>query len=219
MVKLSSDFCWRMEDILDLYAEPPDPRRPLLCFDELAVGLVSEVTEPLPPVAGQPQRYDYEYKREGAASVLMVFDPHRGWRHAWVCSRRTKREFAAVMRALVEEYYPEAEVLRVVLDNLNTHTPGAFYATFEPERAGRLRRRLEFHYTPKHASWLNMIEIEFSVLSRSCLDRRLGSQEALAAEIAAWEAARNAAKATVEWRFGVAEARAKLRRFYDTASA
>jgi hypothetical protein len=217
-VKLTTDFCWRMETILDLYAEPPDPRRPLLCFDELAVSLVGDKVEPLPLEPGRPLRYDYEYRRGGKANVLMVFDPHRCWRKAFIYRQRTRLEFAAVMRAVVEEHYPEAEQLQVVLDNLNTHHAGSFYAAYDPETAAGLRRKIAFHYTPNHASWLNMIEIEFSVLRRQGLRPRLGSLEVLREQVAVWEAERNAAGATVEWRFGVAEARVKLKRFYDMVS-
>jgi hypothetical protein len=203
-----------MEDILDLYEEPPDPKRPKVCFDELPYQLVAETRQPVPSRPGRPARYDYEYRRNGTANLFLRFDPDRGWRHVSVTARRTKRDCAAEMRALVEEDYPAADVIRLVTDNLNTHTPAALYEAFPPAEARRLAKKLEFHHTPKHGSWLNQAEIEFSVLSGQCLDRRLGDRATLEREVAAWEAERNQARAMVDWRFTSTAARTKLHRVY-----
>jgi hypothetical protein len=203
-----------MEDVLDLYAAPADPRRPLVCFDELPYQLVSETRTPRPARPGRAARYDYEYKREGTANLFLHVAPHLGWRHVEVTERRTAQDFAHQLKALVDEHFPAAEVIRLVSDNLNTHTPAALYAAFPPAEARRLARKLEFHHTPPHGSWLNMAEIELSVLSAQCLDRRLGDRQTLAAEAAAWERRRNAARATITWRFTTADARVKLHRVY-----
>jgi len=212
---VTADFVWRMEDILDLYAEPYDPRRPVVCFDERPYQLRKDEQDPLPMKPGRPRREDYEYEREGRCNLFLTFQPLTGWRHVEVTERRTSKDFAWQMKWLVDEVFPEAEVIRVVLDNLNTHTPAALYQTFPPEEARRLTRKLEFHYTPKHGSWLNMVEIEFSVLARQCLNRRLPDTESVRREVAAWEEARNAARATVEWRFTTTDARLKLHRLYS----
>jgi transposase len=211
---VGADFVWRMEDVLDLYARPYDARRPVLCFDEQPYQLVEEVRTPLPRAPGRPERVDYEYRRRGTANLFLLFEPLAGWRHVEVTERRTSAEFAQQMRALVDVHYPEAERIAVVLDNLSTHSPAALYQAFPPEEARRLLQRLEFHYTPKHGSWLNMAELEFSVLGRQCLGRRIPDRETLQREITAWEAARNVAQATVQWRFTVAAARTKLHRLY-----
>jgi DDE superfamily endonuclease len=203
-----------MEDVLDLYAEPDDPQYPLVCFDESPYQLVSEVRQPLPSVPGRPVRYDYEYRREGTCNLFMCFEPLRGWRHVKVTDRRTAQDFAHCMKDLVDIHFPTAAVVSVVLDDLNTHTPAALYATFPPAEAWRILRKLDFHYTPKHGSWLNMAEIEFAVVATQCLDRRLGNQEMVRREIAAWEARRNRAKATVDWRFTTTKARRKLKHIY-----
>lgn len=203
-----------MEDVLDLYAAPDDPQRPLVCFDELPYQLVSETRRPQPARPGRAARYDYEYKREGTANLFMHVAPHLGWRHVAVTERRTSRDFAHQMRALVDEHFPAAEVIRLVSDNLNTHTVAALYEAFAPAEARRIARRLEFHHSPKHGSWLNMAEIELSVLSGQCLDRRLGDRQTLRDEVAAWERRRNAARAAITWRFTTAEARVKLHRVY-----
>jgi hypothetical protein len=203
-----------MEDVLDLYAEPHDPRYPVVCFDEKLYQLVSEVREPLPVGPGQPARYDYEYRREGTCNLFMCFEPLQGWRHVQVTDRRTAQDFACCMRELVDVHFPQATVLRVVLDNLNTHTPAALYATFPPGEARRVLRKLDFHYTPKHGSWLNMAEIELAAVSTQCLNRRLGDQETVRRAMAAWESRRNAAKATVDWHFTTAKARRKLKHIY-----
>jgi hypothetical protein len=211
---VSAEFVWRREDILDLYAEPYDSQYPLVCFDESPYQLVSEVCQPLPVRPGQPQRYDYEYRREGTCNLFMFFEPLQGWRHVKVTDRRTAQDFADCMKDLVDTQFPQATVISVVLDNLNTHTPAALYATFPPAEACRILRKLDFHYTPKHGSWLNMAEIEFAVVSTQCLDRRVGDQETVRREIAAWETRRNAHKATADWRFTTAKARRKLKCLY-----
>jgi hypothetical protein len=203
-----------MEDILDLYAEPYDPRYPLVCFDESPYQLLSEVRQPLPVAPGQPVRYDYEYRREGTCNLFMCFEPLQGWRHVKVTDRRTAQDFAQCMQDLVDVHFPQAVVISVVLDNLNTHTPAALYATFPPAEACRILRKLDFHYTPKHGSWLNMAEIEFAVVSTQCLDRRLADQEKVRRAVAAWQTQRNAAKASVEWRFTTVKARRKLKHIY-----
>jgi DDE superfamily endonuclease len=213
---VGAEFVWRMEDVLDLYAEPPDPRRPRVCFDERPYQVVGEARTPRPAAPGRPARYDYEYQRNGTANLFVHFCPDTGWRHVAVTERRAKPDFAHQMRALVEEHFPDAEAIRVVLDNLNTHTPAALYEAFPPAEARRLAAKLEFHYTPKHGSWLNMAELEISVLSRQCLERRLGDLPTLRREVAAWEAPRNAARATVHWRFTATDARTKLHRLYPS---
>lgn len=211
---MSWAFVAAMEEVLDLYQEPYDPARPVVCFDERPYQLVSETRTPVPAVPGRPQRYDYEYRREGTVNLFIAFQPLAGWRHVEVTERRTARDFAEQMRALVDVGFPEAERIRVVLDNLNTHGPASLYKRFEPAEARRILRKLEFHYTPKHGSWLNMCEIELSVLERQCLDRRIPDRHTLAHEIAPWEGERNRAKATVQWRFTVDHARTKLHRLY-----
>jgi DDE superfamily endonuclease len=211
---VSAEFVWRMEDILDLYAEPYDARFPLVCFDERLYQWVSEVRQPLPVAPGHPLRYDYESRREGTCNLFMGFEPLGGWRHVEVTDRRTAQDFAHCMRDLVDVHFPKATVVSVVLDNLNTHTPAALYATFAPAEACRILRKLDFHYTPKHGSWLNMAEIELAVLSTQCLDQRLGDPATVRRAIAAWETRRNAAKATVNWQFTTAKARRKLKRLY-----
>jgi hypothetical protein len=203
-----------MEDGLDLYAEPYDPRRPVVCFDERPYQLVADVQAPLPMEPGRPQRVDDAYERQGCCNLLLIVHPLTGWREVHVTERRTSDDVAQQMKWLVDEAFPEAEVIRVVLDNLNTHTPAAWYQAFPPEEARRLTRKVEFHSTPKHASWLNMAEIEFSILARQCLDRRLPDRERVRQEIKALVKARNAARATVEWRFTTAHARLKFHRFY-----
>lgn len=205
-----------MEDVLELYAEPYDPQHPVVCFDERPCQLVSEVRTPVPARPGRPRRYDYEYRREGTANLFLHFEPLGGWRHVEVTERRTAHDFAREMQALVDVYFPRAERIRVVLDNLNTHTPWALYQAFGPAEARRLILKLDFHYTPKHGSWLNMAEIELSILSRQCLDRRIPSPNALRREIKPWETDRNHKKAKVDWRFTVNDARITLNRLYSS---
>jgi hypothetical protein len=213
---VTGEFVARMEDVLELYAEPLDPSRPVVCMDELSKELHGQVADPIAAAPGQPAKEDYEYKRQGTANVFVLLCPLLGWRHLEVTARRGYHEFAHLMKALVDVYFPSAAVVRVVLDNLNTHVLGALYETFGPEEARRIARRLEFHYTPKHGSWLNMAEMEFSVLGRQCLDRRIGSAEELAREIATWEAERNKAQAKIQWTFRVADAREKLHWIYPS---
>ncbi len=203
-----------MEDVLELYAEPYDPARPVVCFDEASEELRGDVAEPLPPAPGSPARQDYEYTRHGTANLFVIVEPQAGRRHITVTERRTAPDFAAQMTYLCDEMYPEAEVIRVVLDNLNTHTLGSLFAAYTPDEAWRLARRLEFHHTPKHASWLNMAACELSVLSRQCLGRRLPSKEAVIAEVGPWEAERNRAGVRLVWSFRVADARRKLAHLY-----
>jgi hypothetical protein len=203
-----------MEDVLELYAEPHDPARPVVCFDEASKELRGEVAPPVPPAPGSPTKHDYEDTRHGTANLFVIVEPLAGKRHVTVTERRTAADFAAQMKYLCDELDPEADVIRVVLENLNTHTLGSLFAAFAPEEAWRLARRLEFHFTPKHASWLNMAECELSVLARQCLDRRLASREAVAAEIAPWEAERNRAGVRLVWSFRVADARRKLAHLY-----
>jgi hypothetical protein len=205
-----------MEDVLELYAEPRDEARPVVCMDELSKQLHGQVAEPVPPQPGQSAKEDYEYKRNGTANVFVLLCPLLGWRHLEVTARRGYQEFAQVMKALVDVYFPQAAVIRVVLDNLNTHVLGALYEAFPAAEARRIARRLEFHYTPKHGSWLNMAEMEFSVLGRQCLDRRLATAAELAAEILAWEQARNEAQTKIDWTFRVADARKKLHWIYPS---
>lgn len=207
-----------MEDVLDLYAQPYDPKRPLVCFDEKIVQLIIEKRCPLPAKPGQPTRYDYEYQRNGTRNLFVFFQPLAGRRHVLVTERRTKIDYAYAMRYLVDEFFPEADAVVVVQDNLNTHTPASLYEAFEPAEAKRILDRLEFHYTPKHGSWLNMVEIEIGVLSEQCLDDRIPDEDTLRCEIAAWEAARNEQQATVNWRFGTPEARVRLKRLYPNTS-
>jgi transposase len=204
----------RMEDVLDLYAEAADPKRPAVCFDESPTQLIGEVRQPIPAEPGQPERYDCEYKRNGTVNLFVFLDVHRPWRRVKVTEQRTARDFAECMRELVDVHYPQAERVRVVLDNLSTHSPGALYETFPACEAHRVLRRLEFHFTPKHASWLNMVEIEIGVLRGQCLDRRIGERELLTSEIAAWEQQRNAERARIKWMFTTERARAKLARAY-----
>ena len=214
MASVGADFVWRMEDVLDLYAEPYAADRPVICFDELPFQLLAETRAPHPAAPGRPARVDYEYRRKGTANLFLCFEPLAGWRHVDVTDHRTNQDFAQQMRALVDVHYPEAPVIAVVLDNLSTHSPAALYQTFPPAEARRLVERLEFHYTPKHGSWLNMAELEFAILSRQCLHRRLPDQRTLREQIAAWQTDRNNRRATAHWRFTTAQARTKLHRLY-----
>ena len=203
-----------MEDVLDLYAEPYDPDRPVVCFDETSTQLLADTRPPIPVQPGQPRRQDYEYRRAGTRNIFLTCEPLAGWRHVAITERRTMEDFAHQMRWLVDEAYPDAPVVRVVLDNLNTHRMASLYETFPAAEARRIVRRLEFHHTPKHASWLNMAEIEFSVLTRACLQGRNPDETALQRAINAYEVQRNASKATINWRFNTQDARTKLHRLY-----
>lgn len=205
-----------MEDVLEVYTRPYDPRFPQVCLDEATKQLVSETRLPLPARPGQPARFDYEYERKGVASLFLACEPLRGWRHVWVGERRTRLDWAHVVKDLVDVYYPDAEKIILVEDNLNTHTPGSLYEAFPPAEAKRLTDKLELHYTPKHASWLNVAEIELSALSRQCLDQRLEALAAVQDEVSAWEARRNARRMPVDWRFTTADARIKLKHLYPS---
>ena len=203
-----------MEDVLNVYTRPYDSQRPQVCMDETSKQLLAETQEPLPMTPAHPERYDYEYDRDGVANLFMFMEPLAGKRYVKVTEHRTKKDWAQAMRELSDIHYPQAEMIVVVLDNLNTHTPAAFYEAFEPDEARRLIHRFEFHYTPKHGSWLNIAEIELSVLARQCLNTRIPNQAQLSTEVAAWEAERNASVVKVHWRFTTAEARIKLAHLY-----
>lgn len=205
-----------MEAVLDLYEEPYDPLLPVVCFDERPCQLLAEVREPQPVGRGRPERRDHEYERRGTAHVSMAFEPLTGWRRASTTERRRGREFAEEVRHLVEEDYPHAERVRLVVDNLSTHSAAAFYETFSPEVARHLARKVKFVYTPVHGSWLNMVEVEISVLVRQCLRRRLADIETLRQEVEAWAEGRNRLGASVEWRFTTEDARTKLRKLYPS---
>jgi transposase len=212
--QVDADYVARMEDVLDLYAEAPDPKRPVVCFDESPIQLIGEVRQPVLAKPGQIERYDCEYQRNGTANLFVFLDVNRPWRKVKVTERRAAQDFAACMRELTDVHYPAAECIRVVLDNLSTHSPGALYQTFPAEEARRVLRRLEFHYVPKHASWLNMVEIEIGVLARQCLDRRIDSYARLVTDTAAWQRRRNAERARINWMFTTEKARAKMQRAY-----
>jgi hypothetical protein len=212
--KANAGFVAAMEDVLEVYTRPYDPARPVVCFDEGGKQLIGDVRPPLPVRPGRARRVDYEYTRNGTANVFMLFEPLKGWRHAAVTARRTNKDFAGMVRALIDVWYPAAERVVLVLDNLSTHTPAALYETFPPEEARRLVERLEIHYTPKHGSWMNMAELELSVLARQCLDRRIPDLDALRREVAVWELDRNAAMVRVDWQFTTADARVRLKRLY-----
>jgi transposase len=212
--QVDGEYVARMEDVLDLYAEPPDPKRPVVCFDESPVQLIGETRQPIPAMPGQFERYDCEYKRNGTANLFILLDVHRSWRRVKVTDSRAAVDFAACMRELCDVHFPKAERIRVVLDNLSTHSAGALYQAFPAGEARRMLRRLEFHYTPKHASWLNMVEIEIGVLRSQCLDRRIATKARLIAEVAAWERHRNASGARIQWMFTTYKARAKMGRAY-----
>ena len=211
--RTSAAFVWRMERVLDLY---DDPKRPVVCFDERPCQLIGDVRDPLPMKPGQVERFDSEYERGGVCWVFMSFEPLSGWRELTFTERRRKREFAHRMRRLAEEVYPQAQKIRVVLDNLSTHTAAAFYEIFSAEVARDLARRIEFHYTPVHGSWLNMVEVEISVLVRQCLKRRLPDMHTLEREAQAWREERNRVGASVDWRFKTEDARIKLRSLYPS---
>ena len=203
-----------MEDVLDVYCRPYDPSHPVVCMDELPKQLVADVRPPLPMEPGKPQRIDEHYQRNGTRNLFIACEPLRGWRHLAVTQRRTKVDWAHFVRELVDVHYPDAPRIVLVMDNLNTHRPSSLYAAFEPAEAKRIWDRLEIHYTPKHGSWLNIAECEFSVLSRQCTNRRLPDEEALARAVGAWEDRRNAITAPVDWRFTTTDARVKLKYLY-----
>jgi len=217
--QVDAEYVARMEDVLDLYAEEPDPKRPVVCFDESPIQLIGEVRSPIPAAPGRIERYDCEYKRNGTANLFVFLDVHRSWRKVKVTESRAAVDFAACMRDLADVHFPKADRIRVVLDNLSTHSAGALYQTFPASEARRLLRRLEFHYVPKHASWLNMVEIEIGVLATQCLDRRIENIEQLNAETALWERQRNLAGDRIKWMFTTEKARAKMGRAYPQPKA
>lgn len=205
-----------MEAILELYAQPYDPKRPQVCFDERPVQLLGDVLPPMPANPGQPRRYDYEYTRQGTANLFIMCQPWVGWRQVKATHQRKKTDFALCMRELVDVHFPDADQIEVVLDNLNTHSPAALYEAFPPYEARRILRKITFHYTPKHGSWLNMAEIEISILSRQCLKQRIHSLERLQAVVLDWTHQRNLQAAKINWGFDIANARTKLSRLYPS---
>lgn len=205
-----------MEDVLEVYTRPYEAKHPMVTMDEKPVPLIGETRRRMKIRPGQTERFDFEYKRNGVANLLMVFEPLAARRHVSVRERKTNRDWAECIRELVEVHYPEAERITLVMDNVSTHKLASLYEVFEPEQARRIARKLEIHYTPKHGSWLNMAEIELSVMSRQCLKRRIADQETLAKEVKAWEKARNDSKAAVDWRFTTNDARIKLKRLYPS---
>ncbi len=205
-----------MEDVINVYVRPYDPLHPVVCFDESNKQLVAEIVEPLPVEPGKPQRYDYEYERHGVCNLFMFSEPLTGWRHVEVTDRRTKQDYAQQMKYLVDVRYRDAEMITVVHDQLNTHVPSSLYEAFEPADARRILDKLEFHYTPKHGSWLNMAAIELSVLSRQCLERRIPDKEFLQREVAAWSERRNRESRKIDWQFTTADSRIKLKRLYPS---
>lgn len=213
---MTAEFVAAMEDVLDLYAEEYDERFPVVCFDEASKQLIEETRRRLPAESDKPERFDYEYRRNGVANLFVFCEPKAGWRHIEITEQHTKRDFAEQMKWLADEAFPAARKIRLVMDNLSTHSRGALYERFEAEEARRILRRLEFHFTPKHASWLNMAEIELSVLARQCLSRRIGEKEKLKREVKAFKDKRNAAKARIEWKMTTENARQKLRRHYPS---
>jgi hypothetical protein len=208
-----------MEEILDVYAGPHDPKRPLVCLDESTKQLVKEITRPLPAKKGQSERFDYEYERNGVGTLFMMCAPLEGWREVDVRERKTTRDYAECLKALSDEHFAGAEKIVLVQDNLNTHRAAALYEAFEPEEARRLRERFEFHYTPKHASWLNIAECELSALGRQCLDRRIADMDELRTEVRTWTEERNASHQKIQWRFTTADARIKLKSLYPSIQA
>ena len=203
-----------MEDVLDVYERPYDPKRPMVAMDETSKQLLADIVASIPVAAGHGERYDSQYERCGTSNLFMFFEPLHGQRHVMVTDQRTKIDWAQAIKSMVDEVYPHAEKIVLVMDNLNTHTPSSLYEAFAPEEAKRLADKLEIHYTPKHGSWLNVAEIELSILSRQCLDRRIPTKEMLTTEVAAWEQKRNAMQAKVDWQFTTAEARIKLKKLY-----
>lgn len=205
-----------MEDVIEVYQREYDPARPLVALDEASKQLIEEIRHPIPAAPGQPERYDSEYIRNGTANLFMVNEPLLGWRAVHVTDRRTAKDFAELLRWLAEDVHPDVEKIVLVMDNLNTHKTASLYEAFEPDRARRIAEKLEIHHTPKHGSWLNVAEIELSVLSRQCLDRRIPDKQTLAQEVAAWEAERNEQAVGIHWQFTTADARRKLHHLYPS---
>lgn len=212
----SAEFVAAMEDVLEVYARRPDPARPLVCLDECTKQLTREVRTPWSAAPGQPAREDYEYERNGVAAIFCAVAPHLGWRHLEQCESKTRRDYAAFLRALADEHFPEAERIVLVQDNLNTHSPASLYEAFSPAEATRIKARFEFHFTPKHGSWMNIAEIELSALARGCLARRIPDRPTLAAELRAWQSDRNHAATGIRWQFTTADARVKLIKLYPS---
>lgn len=212
----NADFVAAMEDVLEVYQRPRDPQRPVVCLDEQSKQLIKETRLPIPAAPGRVQRHDYEYERNGTANLFMLFAPLEGWRHVKVTERRTKRDFAEVIRELLDVHFPQADKIVLVMDNLNTHKPASLYEAFPPAEARRLIEKLEIHYTPKHGSWLDMAETELSILTKQCLDRRIPNADTLGREVAAWQAPRNTAQAKIDWQFTTGNARTKLKRLYPS---
>jgi hypothetical protein len=211
-----AEYVWRMEDVLQTYLRAYDPRYPVVCFDEACKQLFGEVRPAQPARPGQPARIDYEYERKGVCHQLLMCEPLRGWRHVKVTARRTRCDYAECVQELVDKHYPQAQQIRLVQDNLNTHDGASLYEVFSPAEARRILDKIEFHYTPKHGSWLNRAETEINIMNSQCLNRRLDSQALIAAEVAAWEKKRNLAKARIHWTFTLATARRKLRKLYPS---
>jgi transposase len=216
--EVDAEFVAHMEDVLELYAEPPDAERPVVCIDETLKQLVADVREPLPPLPGSVEKYDYHYRRNGTANLYVMVDRHRRWRHVKVTEHKTRHDFAECMRDLTDVHYPDAKLIRVVLDNLNTHRPASLYDAFPAAEARRILRRIEFHHTPKHASWLDMAEIEIGCMNKQCLDRRVPDMDTLKTEVAAWETGRNRSGATIRWLFTAEKAREKMGRAYPAVN-
>ena len=214
-----AEFVCHMEDVLDVYTRAYDPQNPVVCFDESSKQLVAETIEPLPMEPGELQRYDYQYERNGVCNLFIFSEPLAGWRHLAVTDRRTAIDYAQQMKYLVDVRYPDARQITLVHDQLNTHVPASLYKAFEPVEAKRILDKLEFHYTPKHGSWLNMAEIELSVLARQCLDRRIPDKATLEKEVAAWEERRNRHSRTLDWQFTTVDARIKLKRLYPSITS
>ena len=212
--KLNAEFVYRMEDVLDIYRGPYDPTRPVICVDELSKPLIQEIQKPVPMKSGQPLKFDYHYERNGVRNLFLVFEPLAGQRQIIIKKQRRKIEWSQIMKIIADEIYPDVEVIIMIQDNLNTHKLSSFYEVFEPEEAKRLVDRFEMHYTPKHASWLNMAEIEFSVLSRQCLKRRIPDEITLRSEVNAWQFDRNQITKKVDWQFFTEDARIKLKQLY-----
>jgi len=214
--RADAEYVWRMEDVIQTYLLPYDPRYPVVCFDEASKQLFGEVRPARSASPGRPARVDYEYERKGVCCQLLLCEPLRGWRHVAVTARRTRRDYAACIKELVDVHYPQAVKIRLVQDNLNTHDGASLYEAFAPAEARRLLDKIAWHYTPKHGSWVNMAETEIRIMNQQCLDRRLDSQDKIAAAVAAWEAKRNARKARIHWTFTLAAARHKLRKLYPS---
>jgi hypothetical protein len=212
----NADFACAMEDVLEVYQRPYDPKHPMVCVDEATKQLFKETRRVIPAAPGRPERHDYEYERNGTANLFMIFEPLAGRRRVKVTDRRTKLDFAHVIREIVDEDYADAEMIVLVMDNLNTHKPASLYEAFAPAEARRILDRLEIHHTPKHGSWLDMAEIELNVLTKQCLDRRIPDQPTLIAEVSAWETPRNESECKVDWHFTTDDARIKLKRLYPS---